>query len=415
LENRINGVTSFEASSQSSGHFRGIGLCRVLLFLTAFVPLISPAQVQQQAKPTGSEPVPEPAIAAILAAFDKYEVVGMPEGHAMKDVNDFILLLIRHPAFPEKVNDIAVECGNSLYQPVLDRYIAGADVPFTEVRKVWRNTTAGVMCGTSGFFEQVFPLVRAINQKLPAEKRLRVLAGDPPIDWDQVKTAQDLNKFTASRDESIASVMEKEVLSKHRKALMLFGTYHLMHGVGRHSAVSMYESNYPNVTFVIDGFSGLGMFDKDQALLSGIPFVKWPMPALVRAKGSWLGALDMTHFYPAQVYVDNDCNPHSVFPEYLQKPMAELVDAFLYLAPQGLSLMEKTPADIALDVDHMTEMLRRAVLQGYPGAASVTLKEVNQQTVSSAEYVLYGVPKAPDPKVLAKECLDRKSRTSTPK
>jgi hypothetical protein len=86
-------------------------------------------------------------MAAILAAFEKYEVVGMPEGHGMKDVNDFILLLIRHPAFPEKVNDIAVECGNSLYQPVLDRYIGGEDVPFTEVRKVWRNTTVGVMCG----------------------------------------------------------------------------------------------------------------------------------------------------------------------------------------------------------------------------------------------------------------------------
>ena len=92
-------------------------------------------------KPTASEPTPEPALPAILAAFDRYEVVAMPEAHGMKDIDDFILSLIRDPAFPEKVNDIEVECGNSLYQPVLDRYIAGEDVPFTEVRKVWRNTT----------------------------------------------------------------------------------------------------------------------------------------------------------------------------------------------------------------------------------------------------------------------------------
>ena len=52
-------------------------------------------------------------------------------------------------------------------------------MPFTEVRKVWRNTTQS-MCGQSGFFEQFFPVVRAINQKLPITKRLRVLAGDPP-------------------------------------------------------------------------------------------------------------------------------------------------------------------------------------------------------------------------------------------
>lgn len=38
------------------------------------------------------------------------------------------------------------------------------------------------MCGESGSFEQFFPLVRAINQKLPTTKRLRVLAADPPID-----------------------------------------------------------------------------------------------------------------------------------------------------------------------------------------------------------------------------------------
>lgn len=45
------------------------------------------------------------------------------------------------------------------------------------------------------------------------------------------------------RDEGIAAVMEKEVLSRHRKALMLFGTMHLMHNTGG-SAVSIYEKKY---------------------------------------------------------------------------------------------------------------------------------------------------------------------------
>jgi hypothetical protein len=49
----------------------------------------------------------------------------------------------------------------------------------------------------------------------------------------------------AHRNDSIASVMEKEVLAKHRKALMLFGTMHLMHGT--RSAVSIYEKDYPNL------------------------------------------------------------------------------------------------------------------------------------------------------------------------
>jgi hypothetical protein len=200
-----------------------------------------------QAKPPGAEPVPQPAIPAILAAFDKYEVVGMSEAHRMKDEDDFILMLIRTPAFSQKVNDIVVECGNSLYQHILDRYIAGENVPFADVEKVWRNTTQP-MRDASEFFQDFYPLVRTINQKLRQEKRLRVLAGDPPIDWDQVKSVKDFDASdTYVRNQSIAKVMEREVLSKHRRALMLFGTFHLMHE-NPINAVGVYEKNYPNST-----------------------------------------------------------------------------------------------------------------------------------------------------------------------
>ncbi len=49
---------------------------------------------------------------------------------------------------------------------MLDRYIAGDDIPLSEVRPTWRNTTQ-TMCGTSAFYEELFPLVRRINQRLP--------------------------------------------------------------------------------------------------------------------------------------------------------------------------------------------------------------------------------------------------------
>ena len=218
----------------------------------------------------------------------------------MKDVNDFILSLIRDPAFPAKVSDIEVECGNSLYQPVLDRYIAGEDVPFTEVRKVWRNTTQP-MCGYSGFFEQLFPLVRAINQKLPTAKRLRVLAGDPPRDWDKIKTSEQAMN-SADRESSIASVMEKEVLSKHRKALMLFSTFHMMHEIDD-TAVSTYEKDYPNLTFVI---SDLGVYDTNRPVSSISPFAMWPNPSIALTKGTWLGALSVSDIFAPGVLFSVD-------------------------------------------------------------------------------------------------------------
>jgi hypothetical protein len=401
--------------TQPVGQFcRAIRLCcTVLLFLMIVIPTTSGAQVPQHAKPTGSEPIPKPAIPAILAAFDKYEVVAMPEAHGLKDMDDFIFALIRNPEFPKQLNDIAIECGNSLYQPVLDRYIAGEDVPFIEVRKVWRNTTQPA-CGMSGFFEQFFPLVRAINLRLASENRLRVLACDPPIDWDQVKSFQDGFKFFAHRDESIAAVMEKEVLSKHRKALMLFGTFHLMHTPGAKNAVSIYEKDYPNRTFVISDF---GIVHAPPIISEA--FVAWPVPSLALAKGTWLGVLDLTHFYePMTTIHDGDCAVHREFPKHLQKPMADLVDAFLYLGPLDLELKEQVPADIALDVDYRRELQRRDSLPefagGAPRATTETLREQDQEMLKDAGEPVF-VPErssdanTPDPELekAVQSCLDR--------
>jgi hypothetical protein len=292
---------------------RCCGIIAVLLVLT-----LTGAYAQtQQGETKGADPLAQPAISAILAAFDKYEVVAMPQGHGMQDLNDFVFSLIRNPAFSEKVNDIVFESGNSLYQPILDRYIAGEDMPFTEVQKVWRKMGQPA-AGASAFVEQFYPLVRALNQKLPPQRRLRVLAGDPPIDWDQIKSFDHVIRLV-HRDEGIASVMEKEVLSKHRKALMLFGTFHLFHGVGG-SAVSIYEKDYPNLTFVI---GELGVFDTDLPTLSSSRLATWPIPSLALAKGTWLGALDLGHFIPPGTRIDPGCNVHHDFPKALQNPIEE--------------------------------------------------------------------------------------------
>lgn len=350
--------------------------------------------------PKQSPTKPEPAIPAILALFDRYEVVAMPEAHGNKDLDDFILALIRDPHFPDKVSDIVVECGNSLYQPVLDQYIAGADVPFAEARKAWRNTTQS-MCGQAAFFELLFPLVRTINQRLPAVRRLRVLGGDPPIDWDKVTTAEEANKFL-NREPSIASVMEKEVLSRHRKALMLFGTFHLFHAV--HNAVSMYEKTYPDVTFVI---SDLGGYDANRKPGSSSPFAEWPNPALVPTKGTWLGNLVLSDIIPPYVHTNlADCKVTLGFSPELQKPMSALVDGFLYLGSQEYRLGELVPAAVAIDTEYIAEVQRRDSLLGVFGGQSS--QEFRDEVIQDAQNPMLEAPPLPDVKALEQDCLDRK-------
>jgi hypothetical protein len=276
-----------------------------------------------------SDPHPEDPTKAVLAAFDKYEVVGMGAGHGYKDLDDLILHLVRDPALPDKVNDIVVECGNSLYQSVLDRYIVGGEVSLSEARQVWRNTTQP-MCSTSGFYEILFPLVRRVNQRLPAQKRLRMLAGDPPIDWGQV-TKQ--SEVTLDRNGNIASVMEKEVLSKHRKALMLFGEFHLFHGNstaprGMESAVEQYEK----LTMVIGGmmvFTDSPPPDGDNLEAR---MASWPAPSLVQnIKGTWLWDVNKTFF-------------------------SKMVDAYLYPGPSSLMLVEPRPGEMFSNKSYMDEL-----------------------------------------------------------
>jgi hypothetical protein len=302
---------------------------------------------------TGGEAAPQDAIPAILAAFSDHEVVGLGIlSYANQDFDAFILDLIRDPAFPGRVDDIVVECGNSLYQPVLDRYIAGEDVSLSEVRQVWRNTTQP-MCGLASFYEQLFPLVRRLNSRLPEGKQLRVLAGDPPIDWSTVKTRKDARPF-GDRDLNIAQVMERDVLAQHRRALMIFGVRHLMHVGG--SAVGRYERKLEtqggsHLTYVIMAHNGFGNGsplsrfndELEQRLAS------WPVRSLAPLASTWLDTLDYGYFFPGE----------------RGGPISARVDAYLYLGPRALLLNQPISSAGALDSAYLRELARRAAINDH--------------------------------------------------
>jgi hypothetical protein len=250
-------------------------------------------------------------------------------------------------------------------------------VSLSEVRQVWRNTTQP-MCGVSGFYEELFPLVRRLNQTLPPGKKLRVLAGDPPIDWNQVKSASDFARGQfLMRDPGIASVMEKEVLSKHRKALMLFGTAHLFHQ--ENTAVGLYEKNYPGVTLVIADHTGFGNWTPLEKFNNQFEahMASWPVPSLVQEmKGTWLADLLEMTFSTGNVTFgmpDDGKLPagpvpakgtFSELPDQAESKFSKMVDAYLYLGPRDLLLNEPTPAETVLDKDYMTELQRRVAIMG---------------------------------------------------
>jgi hypothetical protein len=299
------------------------------------VPVISLAQP--------IDPRPQDATRAILAAFDKYDVVGMNAAHNNKKLDEFILSLIRTPGLPGRVNDLVVECGNSRYQDVLDRFVAGDPVSLEDAQHAWRDTTVG-MCSLSSFYAELFPLVRRINQGIPSEKRLRVLLGEPPFDWSASPTAHP----RLDRNARLASVMMTEVLPRKRKALILCGVGHLYHGEG--TAVSDYEKKYPGRTLVVETHSGFAAFiDLERGHQLEARMGTWPIPSLVPIQGTWLADLDLPYFlWP--------------FPKSLWgagKSISTLADAYLYLGPGDSLTWEKYPDSILNDQAYMAELAQR--------------------------------------------------------
>src|SRR5437762_2074464 len=122
-------------------------------------------------------------IGAILDAFRSHRLVALGEPHGNEQAHLFRLSLIRDPRLAAEVNDIVVECGNSRYQELMDRFVRVDDIPAASLRQVLQNTTAANFVWDRPIYEEFFWAVRAVNASLRNPGQLRVLLGDPPIDW----------------------------------------------------------------------------------------------------------------------------------------------------------------------------------------------------------------------------------------
>jgi heme-binding uptake protein ChaN (Tiki superfamily) len=195
---------------------RGIALSSMAAMFIHPVSLLY-AQSPEVAAPPNvhlpTEPAGLDAIArALIAAFDQVDVVALGEAHGRRADSDLRIALVRHPDFAKKVRSIVVEFGSTTEQSTLDRYIRGENVSRAQLEQVWKTTSNGVW--DSPIYAEFFTAVRDVNSKLPADARIRVFGGDPgPRDQRDRETAA-------------VAVLEDQVLSKHGKALVIYGAAH---------------------------------------------------------------------------------------------------------------------------------------------------------------------------------------------
>ena len=152
-------------------------------------------------------------------------MVGLGEPHQSRQFHEFLKTLVTTPSFIALHPTIIVEFGNARYQSIADAYVAGSDVPKADVEKIWRNTTQ-LLVWDAPMYEGFFHTIREVNRKVPEGSRLRVLLGDPPIDWSAIRTPADFPRAYGYRDWFYADVVERKVLDKHRRGLLIMGSTH---------------------------------------------------------------------------------------------------------------------------------------------------------------------------------------------
>jgi hypothetical protein len=317
--------------------------------------------------------VPADPIASIIDAFRTHPVVGLGEGnHGNEQGHAFRLALIRDPRFAATVNDIVVEFGNVRYQGVADRFVRGEDVPYASLRVVWQDTTQPHAVWDVPIYEEFFRAVRAVNSSLPLERRLRVLLGDPPINWDRIASREDLQREirdAGSRDAHPADLIRREVLAKKRRALVIYGDMHLQRTQpsDRPSAggiVDRLESDPGTRAFTIYtavGGANLEIFQSD--------VVTWPRPSLAIVRGTTLGIIPFRSYLPeGPLGVGPDGKPLPE-PPALTRPMEQKFDAVLYLGPPSMMTYSRLPRELCADAAYVRMRRERMAMMGPPGSA----------------------------------------------
>lgn len=274
--------------------------------------------------------VPLDPITGILDAFKTHDVVAIGEGeHGNGEIGVFLRALMNDPRFASTVNDIMSEGSNAAYQGIVDRYVSGENVSEDDVRGAMENSTqtqSQIVLRPKRFGG--WPAdVRALNARLPKERRLRLLLADPPIDWNLIHTNDEYMRVLALRDSFPAEVVRLEVVAKRRHVLIVFGGMHLQ----RKQFFSNYDMSNPIaetlVSFLEGGPAPVKVFNVWTVVGPELPAIQpdaasWRLPAFTLLRGTALGSADFKQYYSSSRQTP-------------PMPMENQFDALLYLGPKA--------------------------------------------------------------------------------
>ena len=203
--------------------------------------------------------------------------------------------------------------------------------------------------------------VRRVNASLPPERRIRVLLGEPPIDWERIRSVEDLRKWEAEpladRDRFGVDLVRREVLARNRRVLALYGAGHFFRRVISQSLVTLLEDGQMK-TFTIWTNAAAEMADMQADVAT------WPVPSLTHVRGTVLGKTNIAEYFGPS---------GKDIPPQWRAPMEDQFDAVLYVGPLSAITMG-SPRPFKCSEPAMAERLRRLRIQR-PALADRLAKE----------------------------------------
>jgi len=280
------------------------------------------------------------------------------EIHWNKQEYKWLQSLVASDDFADRVDDVVMELGNSLYQKSVDRYVAGASVPIEDVQRAWRNTLG--LGDPPPIYGDLYKTIRETNLGRRGKHQMRVLCGDPYIDWDKVKNKDDIGPFLGHRDQWYAQVVKDEVIAKHHRAFLIAGSNHFMRGQEEHDKWGNPGYIEPElrragakIFLILVGTNTVkGYDDLDHR------FDSWPAPSIALLSGSWVGELPVM---PVITGGTAEIQPSMK----LSLKLKDAADALLYLGSRDSLIAVDSAREEVDGTPYGKELLRRMTILGF--------------------------------------------------
>lgn len=312
--------------------------CAIVAALSCLA-IAAVAQVAERPPPQPA--VPAEPVEAILEAFAAHDIVALSLIGPYEEHQAFRAALIRDPRFASRVGVIVVYFGNARHQAVVDRFVRGDDVPYDELQRVWQDTTQPHHTFDPPVYEALFRVVREVNASLAEDERLRVVLSDPPIDWAEVDDFDDLLPWLQRRFDHAVEVVEREVLSRNGKALLVTDTGILLR---ESPLVRAIEASSRALFSVV--WSAADVEAVEPAAGS------WPRPSLSLLPGTRIGAMETSDFAPGAP----------------PGPLQDHFDALLHFGPPSELTRSRIAPALCTDEEYLARRLPRLRLAANAGA-----------------------------------------------